>query len=209
MYRQIHRLFLCIHRFLSQSVKGQAMKTNDKPYTIVIKETTWDSEAKKEKVRYLDIPTTKEAFDDYYRPINAYRKRQQEHGRCACPKSKRLLCNMDCWTCPYHCEGDVSSLNAPAKVQSGADDGNEPDEYIDVLPSDESIEDDYAEVELMRVLHEKLQELDPLCRQICELVMAGETERSSAEILGMAPRTVGYNRKKALDYLRNALKDFL
>lgn len=185
------------------------MSNSEKQYTIVIKETTWDSEANRERVRYIDIPTTKEAFDEYYRPINAYRKRQQEHGRCACPPSKRLTCNMDCWTCPYRTGGDESSLNEHAKGIGSDGSGEDISECIDIISSDEDLVYDCEQAELMRALHEQLEKLDPVCRRICELVMSGETERSSAQILGMAPRTVGYNRKKAFDILREALKEYL
>lgn len=53
----------------------------------------------KESKSWVDV--NKEFYTDYYREINAYRKRQQEHGRCVCPASKRYLCDMDCMTCPY------------------------------------------------------------------------------------------------------------
>lgn len=61
------------------------------------------------------IPCTKEQFDDYYRDINAYRRTQQNHGRCVCPPSKRLSCDMDCYSCPYHTLGDMSSLDSGLK----------------------------------------------------------------------------------------------
>lgn len=34
----------------------------------------------KKSKRWVDV--NKEFYTDYYRDINAYRKRQQEHGRC-------------------------------------------------------------------------------------------------------------------------------
>lgn len=37
------------------------------------------------------IEVSKEVHDDYYRDINAYRRTQQNHGRCACPKGKLPL----------------------------------------------------------------------------------------------------------------------
>ena len=36
----------------------------------------------KESKSWVDV--NKEFYTDYYREINAYRKRQQEHGRCVC-----------------------------------------------------------------------------------------------------------------------------
>lgn len=53
----------------------------------------------KESKNWVNV--NKEFYTNYYRDINAYRKRQQEHGRCVCPASKRYLCDMDSFTCPY------------------------------------------------------------------------------------------------------------
>lgn len=63
----------------------------------------------KESKSWVDV--NKEFYTNYYRDINAYRKRQQEHGRCVCPASKRYLCDMDCMTCPYVKAGDQLSLD--------------------------------------------------------------------------------------------------
>ena len=63
----------------------------------------------KESKSWVDV--NKEFYTNYYREINAYRKRQQEHGRCVCPASKRYLCDMDCFTCPYAKAGDQLSLD--------------------------------------------------------------------------------------------------
>ena len=57
------------------------------------------------------IPVTEEEFDNYYRDINAFRKKQQRHGRCVCPEAKRLDCDMDCDTCPFRRAGDHRSLD--------------------------------------------------------------------------------------------------
>ena len=70
------------------------MTNNEIQYTIYIRST-------KES-----IPVSKEEFDAYYHDINIYRIRQQRHGRCVCPASKRLTCDMDCLTCPFHRMGD-------------------------------------------------------------------------------------------------------
>ena len=83
------------------------MKTNDNQYYIYLRAT---------KQR---IPCTKEQFDDYYRDINAYRRTQQNHGRCVCLPSKRLSCDMDCYSCPYHTPGDMSSLDSGLKDDDG------------------------------------------------------------------------------------------
>lgn len=46
----------------------------------------------KESKSWVDV--NKEFYTNYYRDINTYRKRQQEHGRCVCPASKRYLCDI-------------------------------------------------------------------------------------------------------------------
>ena len=65
------------------------------------------------------VPVSKADYDNYYREINAYRRRQQEHGRCVCPASKRYLCDMDCWTCRFHKGGDELSLDYTVTDEDG------------------------------------------------------------------------------------------
>ena len=77
---------------------------NNNQYTIYIRST-------KES-----IPVSKEEFDAYYHDIDLYRRNQQRHGRCVCPRSKWLTCDMDCYTCPFHRMGDELSLDATTKV---------------------------------------------------------------------------------------------
>lgn len=62
------------------------MKTNDNQHYIYLRST-------RER-----IPCTEQEFHDYYRDINAYRQKQQYHGKCVCPERKRLDCDMDCAT---------------------------------------------------------------------------------------------------------------
>lgn len=78
------------------------------------------------------VDVNKEFYTNYYRDINAYRKRQQEHGRCVCPASKRYLCDMDCMTCPYAKAGDQLSLDNT--VSDG--EGNEKSWLDDIIPKD-------------------------------------------------------------------------
>ena len=97
------------------------MSKKDKQYTIYIRST-------KES-----IPVNKEEFDAYYHDINIYRIRQQRHGRCVCPASKRLTCDMDCLTCPFHRMGDTRSLD----YTETDDEGNET-AWVDEIPDDMS-----------------------------------------------------------------------
>ena len=36
------------------------------------------------------VPVSKAFYDNYYRDINAYRRKQQEHGRCLCSRKVSL-----------------------------------------------------------------------------------------------------------------------
>lgn len=90
-------------RLLTQFKSQEEMKNHDN-----------QNQSNERKIYLKDlhqwVPVSKTDYDNYYRDINAYRRRQQEHGRCVCPASKRYLCDMDCWTCRFHKAGDELSL---------------------------------------------------------------------------------------------------
>ena len=151
------------------------------------------------------VPVSKTDFDNYYRDVNAYRRRQQEHGRCVCPASKRYLCDMDCCTCRFHKGGDELSLDYTVTDENG----NEKswlDELEDDSPSIQSVLEDRN---LLNALHARLDELDPDGRLICELIMQGYPERTAAEKLGLSRNTYVYRRDKLLTLLREALRDYI
>ena len=151
------------------------------------------------------VPVSKTDYDNYYRDINAYRRRQQEHGRCVCPASKRYLCDMDCCTCRFRKAGDELSLDYTVTD----DDGNEKswlDDLQDDSPSAQSV---LEERELLDTLLHKLDELDPEGRRICELVMEGHSERDCGKEMGMARNTFVYKRDKLFAALADYLKDFI
>ena len=115
------------------------------------------------------VDVNKEFYTNYYRDINTYRKRQQEHGRCICPASKRYLCDMDCLTCPYAKAGDQLSLDNT--ISDG--DGNEKSWLDDMSDESAAIAEVLEDTELLHALYAKLNELDPegrltvslLCRE--------------------------------------------
>lgn len=152
------------------------------------------------------VSVNKTEYDDYYRDINAFRRRQQEHGRCICPASKRYLCDMDCWTCRFRRAGDVLSLDYTV----GDDDGNEKswlDDLADDAPDALSI---IEEGELLDALISKLGELDPDGRRICELLLQDNSEREIAAIMGFSQQsTVNYKKKKVFETLREHLRDYI
>ena len=151
------------------------------------------------------VPVSKTDYDNYYRDINAYRPRQQEHGRCVCPANKRYLCDMDCWTCRFHKAGDELSLDYTVTDE----DGNEKS-WLEDLPDDRlSTQSVMEDRELLDTLLHKLDELDPEGRRICELVMEGRSERDCGKEMGMARNTFVYKRDKLFAALADYLKDFI
>ena len=76
------------------------MTVAEKNYKIII---FTDDERKQKRV----VDVSEDMFDDYFRDIDTYRRRQQRHRECVCPKSKRMMCDMDCGTCPYHRHSQV------------------------------------------------------------------------------------------------------
>jgi RNA polymerase sigma factor (sigma-70 family) len=150
------------------------------------------------------IPVSKEFYDDYYRDITAYRKKQQSHGCCSCPASKRFLCDMDCWTCPYQTSGEVLSLNHPI-----VDDEGNVIENIDLLPDyGISVESIVENRELLSRLFEALQKISPTYATICLLSAQGKSQREIAKILGVKSQsTLNYQLKQALTQLHELMKD--
>ena len=151
------------------------------------------------------VPVSKVDYDNYYRDINAYRRRQQEHGRCICPASKRYLCDMDCCTCRFSKGGDELSLDYTVTDEAGKEKS-----WLDDLADDEPNADSILEEsELLEALIRKLDELNPDGRRICEMIMQGRTERDSGKELGIARNTFVYKRDKLLAELANYLKDYI
>ena len=157
------------------------MSKKDKQYTIYIRST-------KES-----IPVNKEEFDAYYHDINIYRIRQQRHGRCVCPASKRLTCDMDCLTCPFHRMGDTRSLD----YTETDDEGNETawvDEIPDVSPL---LEDIIIEASEMKALYARLTELR----------LEGLSEDAIGERIGIGRKTFAYRLKKVKAVLEKEFPD--
>ena len=76
------------------------------------------------------------------------------------------------------------------------------DDLPDDTPNAQSIMEDR---ELLCALYQKLQELAPEGRRICELIMEGKSERDIASSLGVSRNTYTYRRDKLLRILREQL----
>ena len=94
------------------------MKTNDNQHYIYLRST-------RER-----IPCTKEEFDTYYHDIDLFRQRQEYRKLCVCPQRKRLDCDMDCQTCPFHRNGTFS-LDETKKDSDG-----EETAWVDTIPDE-------------------------------------------------------------------------
>lgn len=152
------------------------------------------------------VDVKEEQYYAYYRDIWAIRKRAQSHGQCVCPKSKLWMCDGDCLACCYRTAGDMLSLDHIIEDS----DGNQTS-WV------EGIKDDSPDVlsimidrELLEALYEKLQELDPDGRRICELLLEGKNEREIASIMGFNNQSaVNYRKQKAFAKLRTLLQEYI
>lgn len=168
------------------------MKTNDNQYTIYIRSTG------------ESIPVSKEEFDNYYRDITRYRQKQQEHGRCVCPRSRWLTCDMDCLTCPFHRAGDERSLD----YKNTADDGSE-EAWIDMLPDENPlIEEIITEAAEAKELYCRLCELMPEAIEIGRLRLSGMTDTAISREIGIANTTFRSRIQKVKKVLAEEYPDF-
>ena len=169
------------------------MTTNEKQYYIYLRAT-------KER-----IPVTKEEFDSFYRDINAYRQKQQYHGRCVCPKSKILDCDMDCATCPFVRAGDNLSLDYTVTDEDGSE-KSWVDDLEDPAPL---VEDTVAKkMQLDQILH-RINELMPQAIQIGQLRQLGYTDEAIATEIGVGRKTFAYRLKKLKATLASEFPEYL
>ena len=151
------------------------------------------------------IPCTEQEFRDYYRDIDAFRKKQQRHGRCVCPATKRLDCDMDCVTCPFSRAGDSLSLD----YATANDEGDERSWLEDIPDAFAEVDVKAEEAELLDALHLLLSTLAPEELAICKAIMADLSERAAAASLNISRKAFIYRRDKVLTHLKNSLKNFL
>lgn len=167
------------------------MTINDKQYYIYYR-STGDC-----------IPVSKEVFDRYYREINAFRQRQQYHGKCVCPAKKRLSCDMDCFICPYRRAGDTISLD----YCMSDDEGNEK-AMVDTIPAPSPlIEDLVADRMVLEALVARLTEIMPQALEIINMRLDGLTNTAISETIGIPRKTFTDRWKKAAAILKSEFPD--
>ena len=137
------------------------------------------------------IEVSKEAHDDYYRDINAYRRTQQNHGRCVCPKADYRDCDMDGWTCKYRRCGDTLSLDCPTSNDEG-DEETMLDKMVDEASDTAEIAADQL---LLEALIKRMDKLAPGIFRAFELRRDGLSDTEIAQELDI-PRTTLLSRMK-------------
>lgn len=150
------------------------------------------------------IPCTEQEFKDYYRDIDAFRKKQQRHGRCVCPTSKHLDCDMDCYTCPFRRQGDLVSLD----VNISKEDGDEitwVDALEDTAPLIEDLVTQKADLDQ---LFQRIEELMPQALQIGALRQQGMTDTAIAEEIGVGRKTFAHRLMRLREVLEKEYPDF-
>lgn len=154
------------------------------------------------------ILCTEEQFQDYYRDINAYRRKEQRHSRCVCPSNKRLNCDMDCGHCPYVRNGDMLSLDETVRITSDANDC----EYtrLENIPDSLFLFDELLiEAEALRTVLKRIEELMPFAILIGQLRVAGYTETEIEQIVHINRRTYAYRLKKLRSIIENEFSEIM
>lgn len=151
------------------------------------------------------IPCTKEEFDNYYRDINAFRQKQQYHGKCVCPEMKRLDCDMNCATCPFSRGGDQVSLDYKTVVD---EDGEEITWLNSLEDPSPLIEDVVADHQTFQLLFIRLNELMPEALDIGKMRLAGKSDRLIATEIGIKSTTFRSRLDRVKKVLASEFPDF-
>lgn len=139
---------------------------------------------------------TEDEYREFYREVDAKRKREQYHHRCYCQKEFLWKCDGDCDICQFHSQGNFVSL----------DYGNEEGMSLaDNIPDDMELEQIVVDSALLEELFEKLKALDPDGEKIAKLWMSDPdiSDRKIAEQLGRKQRTFANQIKKIRKVLKN------
>lgn len=138
----------------------------------------------------VSVPCTDEEFKEYYRGINAFRRREQRHGRCACPANQRFACDMVCGHCPHIRIGDTLSLEEVVFENEGIC-------YLDLVTEESRLIDEMIiEAEALKVVLKRIEEIMPVAILIGRLRIAGYTETEIERLIHINRRTYAYRLKK-------------
>ena len=168
------------------------MTNNDNQFYIYLRAT-------KEKV-----PVTEQEFKDYYRDIDTFRKKQQKLGKCVCPTSKRLSCDMDCNSCPFRKAGNSLSIDCTVEDEFGNEHSWLDDFTYDETHFEEIIADT---IELKRIFA-RIQELLPEAIEIGILRQCGLSDRRIEQQTGVPRKTAIYRIERLKKVLKKEFPDF-
>ena len=168
------------------------MTNKEKQYYIYIRST-------KER-----IPVTKEEFYNYYHDINTFRKAQQRHGKCVCPETKRLDCDMDCATCPFSRAGDsvsfdITVINDDHEIVAWVEEFEDPAPLIEDVVIDS--------IHLTNLL-ERLNELMPQAIDIGLMRQDGMSDTAISTEIGIPRKTFTDRIKKVKTILKSEFPEF-
>ena len=161
----------------------------DKELFIIIR----DAEGKREKVQ-----VSKKEFDDYYRDVNAFRRKQQRNKLCWCKKPNWLKCDMDCVMCRFSING-IDSLDAEIESKIG----NTFTTYDTQSSDEQSVEEIVVNREYYKTILDHLQEICPEAITYGELREQGYKDEAIAKIIGIPRKTLLYRIAKARKSLEN------
>lgn len=139
------------------------------------------------------IPVTEEVYRAYKRPLWAEQKRNERAKRCR--KADGNRCTEDCSQCGKQRTGSILSLD---KLAEDGFDIADPTDFTQLIEDEVVIE----------ALHNAMDELDPLDRQIVDLFSAGKSEREIAAVVGMSQKGVNKRKLRIFTELRERLKSF-
>lgn len=160
------------------------------------------NEANTSKERYIKIdgkkiPVTEEVYKTYYRPIWALHDKQRNHGCCTCTDWRD--CTGDCGTCRFQVAGDTSSIEALTE---------EIGDHADFLASEEDVASIVMDRMLLEALFAELAKLDPEGQQMCNLFMAGKSERQMEVIMNLSHGTFQRHWSKVKKSLAEKLEPY-
>jgi len=146
------------------------------------------------------IPVSKEVYHAVKDPVRAEDKRRRREWRCR--NGNGVRCMKDCMECTYYRMGGEPTGNTLSLDRLHEDNEYEAADSV-------SVEDIVMETIILEELFKALDELDPRSRRICELIMAGNTDREMAAEFGITQSTFNYQKHKMLEQLRERLKKFM
>ena len=137
---------------------------------------------------------TPEQYAEYDRWRTQLRQREQYHGRCSCTRDKWWLCDGMCDFCEFHC-GEIM-LSMDSSISEEEVDGQR---ILDCLCSDSpSLEEKYADIDLVEKLFHLLREMVPDADKIIALWKEDFriSDRKIAEAIGRPQRTFSHQMER-------------